>query len=182
MGVILSVFTNSISDAGAHATSYTAAVLNLLGDKEPLGVLENLVSTLEKSVAGLSEDQLRQAEKPGKWSIIEVIQHLADSELVWAYRLKMVIAEDRPSIRGYDQDSWATRLGYRNSNLDDSMEQFRILRKMNLRLINSLSGDDLERVGVHSERGDESVVAMIRLYAGHDLVHLNQISRIRESL
>jgi len=178
----MSIFTNPISAATDEAGAYIAAVLRLLGDKDPLMVLEGLVAELEEHVKGLTIAELRHAEAPGKWSIIEIIQHLADSELVWAYRLRMVLAEKRPQITGYDQDGWASQLRYREVKLRDAMEQLRVLRSTNLRLIGSLSAGELHRAGVHSERGEETVEHMIRLYAGHDLVHLKQISRIRKSL
>ncbi len=130
---------------------------------------------------GLTGEELRRPEAPGKWSILEVIHHLADSELVWAYRLRLVLAEKQPEITGYDQDRWASQLKYREANLQDVLELLGILRKTNLRLISSLSDEELQRAGTHNERGEETVEHMIRLYAGHDLVHSNQISRIRKS-
>ena len=144
-------------------------------------VLGRLISELDNLVNGLTGEELRRPEAPGKWSILEVIHHLADSELVWAYRLRMVLAEKQPEITGYDQDRWANQLKYREANLEDVLELFGILRKTNLRLISSLSDEELQRAGTHNERGEETVEHMIRLYAGHDLVHSNQISRIRKS-
>ena len=144
-------------------------------------VLGRLISELENFVNGLTSEELRRPEAPGKWSILEVIHHLADSELVWAYRLRMVLAEKQPEITGYDQERWASQLKYREANLQDVLELLGILRKTNLRLISSLSDEELQRAGTHNERGEETVEHMIRLYAGHDLVHSNQISRIRKS-
>ena len=177
----MSIFTNSISAAKDEADAYINAVLKLLNDKDPLAVLHGLASELEKLANGLSSEQLKHSEAPGTWSILEVIHHFADSELVWAYRLRMVLAEKQPEITGYDQDRWASRLKYREANLAEVMELLGILRKANLHLINSLSEEELQRAGVHSERGEETIEHMIRLYAGHDLVHLNQIARIRKS-
>lgn len=178
----MSIFSNPISAAKEEAEAYITAVLRLLGDKEPVVVLEGLVAELEGHVNGLTIEELRRAEAPGKWSVLEVIQHLADSELVWAYRLRMVVAEERPQITGYNQDRWASELRYQEAELRDAMEQLRVLRNINLRLIRSLSASELQRAGVHSERGEETIEHMMRLYAGHDLVHLKQIARIRRSL
>ena len=177
----MSIFTNSISAAKEEADGYIAAVLKLLDNKDPLVVLGRLISELENLVNGLTSEELRRPEAPGKWSILEVVHHLADSELVWAYRLRLVLAEKQPRITGYDQDRWASQLKYREANPEDVLELLEILRKTNLRLINSLSDEELQRAGTHNERGEESVEHMIRLYAGHDLVHSNQISRIRKS-
>jgi hypothetical protein len=91
-------------------------------------------------------------EAPGKWAIRDVLAHLADSELMGGVRLRMVLAQDRPT------------------------------RRSNLRLWEHLSPADLKRVGLHNERGEESLGHMRNLYAGHDLLHLNQLNRIRKSV
>ena len=176
----MSIFTNPISAAADEADAYIAAVLAKLADREPLEVLGRLPRELETRVADLDEARLAQPEAPGKWSILEVIQHLVDSEMVWAYRLRMVLAEDRPTLTGYDQDRWAKRLGYDGIRVEDALAEIGVVRQSNLRLLRACSAEDLERVGVHSERGDESVAHMLRLYAGHDLVHLAQIDRIAD--
>jgi hypothetical protein len=175
----MSVFTNPASTSAEHAAAYTTAVLELIGAQDPVEVLRETVSALEQIRDGLSPDQVGQPEAPGKWSIRQVLQHLADSELVWGYRLRMVLAQDRPQLTGYDQDLWAKRLGYVEADADQALQDFSVLRRTNLRLLDSASSDDLKRVGVHAERGEESIEHMIRLYAGHDLLHLNQLNRIR---
>lgn len=175
----MSVFTNSASASREQAKSYTAAVLGLVGDADPLSILERTRVSLDDAVAGLTRDQLSRPEAPGKWSIAAVLQHLADSEVVWAWRLRMVLAQDRPEITGYDQDAWADRLRYNETEVEHALEQFEVLRQSNLRLLRRCPQADLDRVGRHAERGDESVGYMVRLYAGHDLLHLRQIDRIR---
>lgn len=178
----MSVFTNPASAAGDQAKMYVAAVLGLLGDSDPMDVLRQTPSELARMLDELSKAQLSQPEAPGKWSMGEVLQHLADSELVWAYRLRMVLAHDRPRLEGYDQDLWAERLSYRDADPPEAVVRFTVLRGSNLRLLERSSEDDLRRVGVHQERGEESLEHLIRLYAGHDLVHLRQLDRIRRTL
>jgi hypothetical protein len=114
--------------------------------------------------------------------MLHVIRHLADSELVWAYRVRRIIADDRPAIEGYDQDTWADRLHYERADLAESLAEIRALRAGNLRLIRSLDAAQRKRVGVHSERGEESLDHLIRMYAGHDILHRNQLARIRATL
>jgi hypothetical protein len=177
----MSVFTNPASRSSDDASAYTAAVVGLLGERDPISVLRQTAAELAREVAGLSSDQLSAPEAPGKWSMRQVVQHLADSELVWGYRLRMVLAHDRPQITGYDQDLWADRLGYQSADVAQALNDFTLLRQGNLRLLSRASADDLKRVGVHAERGEESVAHMIRLYAGHDLLHLRQLARIRQS-
>src|SRR5262247_2024575 len=178
----MSVFTNPASRSAEQATAYTAAVLDLLGTKDPMEVLQNTASALEQIRHGLSPEQITQPEAPGKWSIRHVLQHLADSELVWGYRLRMVLAHDRPQLTGYDQDLWAERLGYDEADADRALQDFVMLRQTNLRLLARAQDKDLKRVGVHAERGEESIEHMIRLYAGHDLLHLEQLARIRRAV
>jgi uncharacterized damage-inducible protein DinB len=178
----MSVFSNPAGRSIEHATAYTAAILDLVGTTDPMHILRETPSVLTRSIDGLDGGELSRAETAGKWSIVQVLQHLADSELVWGYRLRMVLAHDRPAITGYDQDLWATRLRYEDADPHQAIEEFNVLRQANLRLLARASAHDLARVGVHAERGEESVAHMIRLYAGHDVMHVNQIVRIREAL
>jgi DinB superfamily len=178
----MSVFTNPASHSIEQAHAYTAAILDLLGSKDPMDVLGRTPDAVRHAVSGLTEQQLSQREAPGKWSIRHVVRHLADSDLVWGYRVRMILAQDRPTLTGYDQDQWAERLRYDEAPADMALEELRVFRRSNLHLIDGASSGDLERVGLHAERGEESVAHLIRLYAGHDLLHLAQIARIRHAI
>jgi hypothetical protein len=178
----VSVFTNPASGSVEHARAYTRAVLELVAGVDPLGVLRDSPAAVRRAVAGLSEEQIGRPEAPGKWSMRHVIRHLADSELVWGYRLRMVLAHERPPLTGYDQDAWADRLSYGDADVEQAMADFEVLRRSNLWLLERASAEDLRRVGVHVERGEESVEHMIRLYAGHDVLHLRQLDRIRSAV
>ena len=178
----MSVFTNPAGGALEHARAYVAAILELLGDRDPMEVLRSTPGALEQLVASTPGELLLQAEAPGKWSMGQVLAHLADSDLVWGWRLRLILAQDRPPLTGYDQDAWANRLGYADADPDDSVAMFSVLRNANLRLIRRANPDDMQRVGVHVERGEESLAHHLRLYAGHDLLHLNQLERIRQAV
>jgi len=173
----MSIFSNRADAAADEAADYIQATLELLGDQDPFAVLEVLADRLEEMAAN-NADKLETPEKPGKWSAKEVMLHMADSELVWGWRLRLIVGHDKPQITGYDQDLWAKRLHYADENLDLALQRIRVLRASNLQLIRSLSPEQLARTGVHTERGEESVEHMIKLYAGHDLVHRQQIERI----
>lgn len=175
----MSVFTNPASRSAEQAQAYTTAVLDLLGSRDPFEVLERTEAHVRKALDGLSTAQLNQPEAPGKWSMRHVLQHLADAELVWAYRLRMVLAHERPPLTGYDQDLWAERLRYDEVEAHQALLDFAAFRSANLRLLTGASDDDRKRVGIHAERGEESVEQMIRLYAGHDVLHSRQLDRIR---
>ena len=176
-----SVFSNRATGAAERAEQYIEAVLGLVGDRDPFEVLSSTVSWCTECTAGLPRKQLDIPESPGKWSIVAVLQHLADAELVWGSRLRKVLAEDRPALGGFDQDLWAERMDYAGANREQALDLFRSLRAANLRLLEGASDEDLNRKGVHAERGEETLFHMIRLYAGHDLVHRRQLRRIVDS-
>ena len=175
----MSVFTNRSSRSPQQASEYTDAILGLLGDRQPLDVLTATPQALRRAVAGLSDDDLSTPEAAGKWSMRQVVRHLADAEIVWGWRLRLVLAQDRPPLTGYDQDAWADRLHYDAAPIDDALDEFTALRRTHLRIVATASDADLARYGVHAERGEESVAHMMKMYAGHDLLHLSQLDRIR---
>lgn len=170
-----------VNPTPSATAAYTAALLDLLGDRDPIKVMQGLLPALRAATDGLSDEALRRPEAPGKWSILEVIQHLADSELVYGYRLRAIVAEDDPAIAGYDQNKWAERLRYNDENLADALDELAVLRRRNLRFLERLRDDEWERAGLHSERGRESVRRVARLLAAHDLAHLRQIERIKRA-
>ena len=178
----MSRFTGASATAVSDAAAYTAAILGALGDRDPLEVLRATPEAVRKAVAGLPAAVVSRPERPGKWSMGQVVQHLADAELVGAFRYRMILAHDRPAIAGYDQDRWAERLRYAESDLEGALTQFTALRAANLRLLGRTTPDERQRVGVHEERGEESVDHTMRMYAGHDLVHLRQLARIARTV
>jgi uncharacterized damage-inducible protein DinB len=178
----MSVYTNPASGAKADAEAYIEAVLALLGDQDPMAVLRGTPAAARRLTLGLTVEELRRPESEGKWSPVEVLQHLADSELVWGYRLRRVLAEDRPALTGYDQDLWAERLRYPLADAEQALGMFETLRGAHVALLERATPEELARVGIHEERGEESLAHMVRLYAGHDLVHRRQLARIRARL
>lgn len=181
-GYGMSIYTNSASSTPAETEAYVAGLLGLLANQDPLEVLRKTPTALEQFLGTVPAEILAVPEAPGKWAIRDVFAHLADSELVGGVRLRMVLAHDRPTIIGYDQDLWTDRLRYREVDVRNALEQFTVLRRSNLRLWQNLTPADLLRVGVHNERGEESLGHMRNLYAGHDILHLNQLNRIRQTI
>jgi hypothetical protein len=164
--------------AAATASTYTRALLDVLGSRDPVDVLSELMPWIAERLGPVDPPILHAPEAPGKWSVIEVLQHLADSDLVFGFRLRMILTEDQPPLQGYDQDAWARTLRYRDVQLEAAMDQLRSLRAANVHVLRQLSPVQLERVGLHSERGPETAGFLLRLMGGHDLVHRRQIDRI----
>ncbi len=167
--------------AGARVTgpAYRQAVLELLGDADPFAVQQSLVPALREAITGLSGEQLRTPEAPGKWSILQVIEHLVDAETIHNYRVRMVLAHEEPHLPGWDQDAFVARLRYDQSDVARALSELEMLRERNLRLLRGLNMEERARAGVHSVRGRESIEDIIKLTAGHDLVHRRQIDRIK---
>ncbi len=168
-----------LPDPVAEPAAYTQALFDLLGDRDPLEVQRELPARLRAAIAGIADADLRRPERPGKWSIAQVIQHLADSELVSGYRYRTCLAADGSRLAGYDQDAWAERLHYEETDVEAAIAELEALRGANLRLLSRLADEEWERAGIHEERGRESVRHLARLLAGHDLAHLRQIERIK---
>lgn len=179
----MSEFANSFPDAVTQAGAYVAAILAALGSRDAMEVLAETPSVLRAAVAGLTSEQDGTPERPGKWSVRQVVQHLADSELVGGFRFRMVLAHGTPELPGYDQDLFAERLAYQDSDLATALDDFEYLRRLNLRILRRATPEDMQQCVLrHAERGDEPLGHMIKLYAGHDVVHLRQIARIRRAI
>jgi hypothetical protein len=174
----MSIFTNPASSSKEDAAAYTAALLDLLGSRDPLDVLTRTPDVVRELLRDATAERLAKPEAPGKWSIRHVLAHLADSEIVGAWRYRMILAHDRPPIQGYDQDAWANSMWYDEAEPAQSLETFAAIRRWNLRLLQRASPDELHRFGVHAERGEESIAHLMKMYAGHDLLHCRQIERI----
>jgi len=157
--------------------AYRDELLALLDDRDPLDVLAHTPSKLEARLAGIEEKTLQARPREGAWSVKEVLGHLGDSEWVYGYRVRMMLSHDAPEIAGYDQDVMVLGMGHNERPLSMLLEELRRLRGLNLDLYLRSRGEAWERYGVHSERGNESIGLSLRLLAGHDLLHVDQIDR-----
>lgn len=156
---------------------YRQELRGALGSDDPVEVLRTTLAELERLVSGASETTLSHQPAPGEWSPREVFSHLADSDQVTGVRVRMIVTQDRPAIVGYDQEAWTSRFGGLDHSARETVERWQALRRGNLRVYESLSQAEWQRAGVHSERGEETALLTVRLQAGHDRVHLDQIRR-----
>lgn len=175
-------FSNPSDTAGEDAERYVDDLLELLGERNPVEVQAGLLDALRDATAGLGPGELRRPEGPGKWSVMDVVRHLADTELVYRYRMRMTVAQPGHPIPAYDQDRWAEALRYRSDDLETALAELECLRRANLAWLDGLSEEELARQGLHEERGPESVGRIVDLLAAHDLVHRRQIDRIKEAV
>jgi len=131
-------------------------------------------------LTGVFGDEEDFAPAPGKWSVRQLIAHIADAELVSAHRFRQVLAEDNPTLIAYDQDQWARNLDYARRKPKQSLETFRRLRAENYDLLKSLPEPALSRTGTHSQRGALTLLALLEDAAAHAESHARQLQEIRQ--
>ena len=166
-----------MADPVSEFELYRQELLAALADDDPVAVLRATLDEVPRLVATASTEQLSRSPAPGEWSPSEVLNHLSDSDLVTGTRIRMIVTQDRPTIVGYDQEAWTARFGSLDATPQETVERWLVLRRTNLRVYESLRPEDWDRVGLHSERGAESVRLTLQLQAGHDRVHLDQFRR-----
>lgn len=157
---------------------YVQRIQGKVAGKDPLRVQaatgKNLASLLRRATPA----KLRKRPAPDKWSVGEILAHLADAELVNAWRYRSILGAPGTPIQAYDQDAWAAAGQYSKRDARKSLEQFRVLREANLAFLKSLTPEQRKLFGMHAERGEESIEHLIKLIAGHDISHLEQIEAI----
>jgi hypothetical protein len=157
---------------------YTERLLSYSEGKEPMRLQQAAPKRLAGLIKGKNKKQLTHRPGPGKWSIAEIIAHLADSEIAIGWRLRQVLSNNGIPLQAYDQDGWATTFDYAHRDPKESLEVYRVLREANLALLKAAPRQLWENYGVHQERGNESIGHIVRMIAGHDLNHLQQVERI----
>jgi len=159
--------------------AYRTRVLSYLGDEDPLAVQQATPSQLDRRLRHVAPEELVRRPAPEKWSIAEIVAHLADAELAMGWRLRNMLANPGVALTWWDQSVWAERLCYAQQDAGLSAGVFRALRESNLRLLESVPRARwVECYGVHEVRGRQTVEEFVRLEAAHDLNHLRQIDRI----
>lgn len=156
--------------------------LEALGGDDAVSAMAEAPDRLRRLVRGLTEKQLATRPAPGKWSIREIVAHLADGEVVLGSRYRFIAAMDRPPLPGYDQDAFVANLGIARTATADLLDDFAMARALNIGLLERVGEAAWERVGLHAERGEESLGSLVTMYAGHDRIHLSQIETIRTGL
>jgi uncharacterized damage-inducible protein DinB len=164
------------------AEQYISRILGYVQGQDAVKVQKATAGRLKKAITGLSPSQLRWRPEPAKWSVSEILAHLADAEIVASWRMRSVIGENGITIQPFDQDAWASAFNYRNRNAKHSLEVFRALRENNLAMLEEIPKETWDNYGMHLERGKESIAHLARMFAGHDTNHVLQVEGLVKQL
>jgi hypothetical protein len=157
---------------------YISRILANIGDDDPWSILESTPGRLRALVAAASPSALTAVPADGRWSVAQILAHMADAEVVGAWRFRTILAVDDVPIQAYDQDEWATCFAYEKVDPAESVRLFEANRRATLALLRRVDPGRLTHAGLHAERGRESIERLMQMYAGHDRNHVRQIERI----
>jgi len=157
---------------------YVQRIQAKIAGKDPVRTQSETAKRLAGMLRRGTPAKLKKRPAPDKWSVGEILAHLADVEMVAGWRLRSILAAPGTPIQAFDQDAWAAAGQYAERDPRRSLEQFRILREANLGLLKSLSPEQWKLFGMQAERGEESIERLTQMIAGHDLNHLEQIESI----
>jgi uncharacterized damage-inducible protein DinB len=160
------------------AEQYKTRLAAYTQGKDPIAMQREAPRTLADLIDGVPETQLHQKPAPGKWSVTEILAHLAEDELSSSWRYRQMLEHNRPQLLGFDQEIWARIGDYASWKPQEALEMFRLLREANLRMFAQLSPAQWERHGVHAERGPLTVRELCHHMASHDVNHIEQVRKI----
>ncbi len=157
---------------------YIRRVAGYVEGQQPLAVQAATAKKIERLIKSVPTARLRKRPAADKWSVSEILAHLADAEIVGGFRMRLILGAPGTPVAAFDQDSWVSSGHYEKRDPRKSVEQFRVVREANLALLKSLSLEQWKHYGMHAERGQETIEHIVRMFAGHDLNHLRQIEEI----
>jgi hypothetical protein len=149
-----------------------------LGTRDAREVIAATPQELRRLADRIGPRRITDAPAPGKWSARDIICHLADSEIVFAFRLRQTLAEDHHVIQPFDQERWART--YQSADAHSALAMFEAIRRWNLALLNTLAPAQLARRVTHPERGEMSFETIVETMGGHDLNHVKQLQAIAD--
>jgi uncharacterized damage-inducible protein DinB len=147
-----------------------------LGDARPHDVLEMTAITIARLIRNSDAQQLTRAPAPGKWSIRDILCHLADAEISFAFRLRQTVSEEHHVIQPFDQAAWAQPYGTLDAH--DALDAFTAIRRWNLFFIRAVGTAAESKAVRHPERGEMTFRTIIETMGGHDINHLRQIENL----
>ena len=157
---------------------YLARIREQAQGKDPLATQAQSPALLAELVNDIPVDRLTTRPAPGKWSVAEILAHLAEDEIATAWRYRQMVEHSGIPLPGFDQDLWANLGNYAARNPHDSLALYRLLREANLQFLRSLTTEQWEHFGIHAERGRITVRELAAHMVGHDANHIAQIKAI----
>lgn len=157
---------------------YISRIVSYTEGKDPIAMQGETAEVLHRLIDGVPEKELKRSPAPGKWSVAEILAHLAESEIVTVWRYRQMIENSGGPLSAYDQDQWAHIGKYGSRDAKSSLRLFTDLRNVNLEMFARLTQEEWQRFGVHAERGKTTVETLARHIAGHDRNHVEQIQKI----
>ena len=147
-----------------------------LDGRPTVEILRATPAALQQLIGGMSAEQMDEPTAPGKWSVREILAHLADCELVWAWRIRQALETPGAMVAAFDQDVWATRYAAYPAEL--ALRTFLALREWNLAVLTTVSNTELSNELTHPERGTFALLELLEMIAGHDLNHLVRLKEL----
>ena len=148
----------------------------LLGTLDPLQVIESTPATLARLVRGADEDRLTRSPAPNKWSVRDILSHLADCEITFAFRLRQTVAESHHTIQPFDQEMWAHPYGAYSAR--DALETFTTLRRWDVLFVRAVGASAVTKAVTHPERGEMTFQTILETMGGHDINHIRQVEKL----
>jgi len=160
------------------ANQYIKRILSYNEKGDPVKSLERNAQRLDRIMRKAKRSNFRKSRGKGTWTFAHILSHLAEGELVSAYRMRAIVNANGCDIQAYDQNQWVQNAAYLRKNPKSAYELFRTVRNSNFAFLKSLSKKQWNYYGMHSERGKETIQRLASMMAGHDVNHLSQLEEI----
>jgi len=157
---------------------YIQRIQGKVAGKKPVQVQGAAAQKIAKLIKGVAPAKLKKRPAPEKWSVAEIIAHLADAEIAVGWRMRSILGAPGTPMQAWDPDAWAAAGHYGKREARKSLEIFRVVRETNLALLKALTPEQWKQFGIHAERGEESIERLVSMMAGHDINHTEQIEQI----
>jgi hypothetical protein len=157
------------------ADQYKARLATYVEGKDPIAMQRETPRRLAQLIVGVAEARLSVHPAPGRWSVNEILAHLAEDELTSTWRYRQMLEHEGPELRGFDQDLWAHLGDYPSWDAHEALEMFRLLREANLRMLARLTPEQWQRYGIHAELCRLTLQELCRHMAAHDMNHVDQV-------
>lgn len=147
-----------------------------LAGSDPIRVIESTPATLARLIRDTDAARITRSPAPGKWSIRDILCHLADCEITFAFRLRQTVAEPHHTIQPFDQEVWARN--YWTLSARDALDTFVALRNWDMLFVKAVGPSALSKLVTHPERGEMTFQTILETMAGHDINHIGQVEKL----